>query len=100
MSAGGIQQKLQYIHSLKNDVTIAPHSLVPTILLECHDSKGNQGTIHMFDAIRRSYWWPKLGQDIVKYICMCSMWVKHLPYMARYPQQQLEYQWQCSQWIP
>ena len=45
--------------------------IIPTILHEFHDSEGHQGTIFMFEAIRRSYWWPKLWQDIVKYIGQC-----------------------------
>ena len=60
MSASGILKKHQYIHGLQHDVTVAPCSSVPTILHEFHDSKGHQGNIHMFEAIRRSYWWPKL----------------------------------------
>ena len=75
---------------MKHDTTIAPHSLVPTILHEFPDSKHHQGTIPMFKAIGRSYWWPKLLQDIVKYIGKCGVCAKHLPNMARYPQQHLE----------
>ena len=60
MSASGILQNQQYYHGLKQDVTIAPHSLVPTILHDFHDSKGYQGTIYAYEATRRSYWWPKL----------------------------------------
>ena len=37
-----------------------------------------------------SYWWPKLWQDIVKYIGKCSVCTKHLPNLAKYPQQHLE----------
>ena len=62
MSTNGILQKQQYTHGLKHDITIAPYSLVPTILYELHDSKGHQGTMHPFQALRRSYWWPKLCQ--------------------------------------
>ena len=54
--ASGILQKHQYLHGLKHDVTIAACSLVPTILHQFHDSKGHKGTIHKFEAIRRSYW--------------------------------------------
>ena len=43
----------------------------------------------MFEAIRISYWWPKLWQDIVKYIDKCSLCAKHLSNMAWYPQQHL-----------
>ena len=85
MSVNGILQKQQYIHGLKHDVTIAPQSLIPTTLHEFHDSKGHQGTIHTHDAIRRSFWWPKLWQDIVKYIDKFSVCAKNLPNMARYP---------------
>ena len=56
MSANGILHKQQYIHGLKHDIIIVPHSLVPTILHEFHDSKGHQGVIHMFEEIRNSYW--------------------------------------------
>ena len=91
MSANGILQKQQYFYGLKHDVTIAPHSLVPTILHEFHDSKGFQGTIYTFEVIR-SYWWPKLWQDIVKYIGKCGVCTKHLSNMARYPQKYLEVQ--------
>ena len=40
MFASGILQNQQYINCLKHDVTIAPNSLVPTILCEFHDPKG------------------------------------------------------------
>ena len=90
MSASCILQKQQCIYGFKHDVTIAPHSLVPTILHEFHDSKGHQGTICMFEAILRLYWWPKLWQDIVKYVSKCGICAKHLANMARYPQQHLE----------
>ena len=56
MSTSGILQKHQYVHSLQHDVTVAPHSLVPTFLHEFHDSKGHQGTSHTFEKSRRSYW--------------------------------------------
>ena len=59
MSANGILKK-QYVHGLKPDITITSCSLVPTILHEFHYSQGHQGTIHMFEAIRNSYWWPNL----------------------------------------
>ena len=51
MSANGILKR-QYVHGLRHDVTIAPHSPVPTILHEYHKSKGHQRTIHTFEAIR------------------------------------------------
>ena len=60
MSLNGILQRQQYMYSLKHDVTMAPCSLVSTILHEFHDSEDHQGTIHTFEAIKRSYWWPKL----------------------------------------
>ena len=43
----------------------------------------------MFEA-KRSYWWPKLWQDIVKYKGNHSLCAKYLPNMARYQQQHLE----------
>ena len=89
MSESAILQKHQYVHALQYDITIAPCSLVPTILHEFHDSKVYQWTFPTFDAIR-SYWWPKLWQDIVKYIGQCNICAKHLQNMARYPQQHLE----------
>ena len=55
-----------------------------------YDSKGNQGTIHSFEAIRWSYWRPKLQQDIVSYVGKCTICTKHMPNMAKYPQQHLE----------
>ena len=58
MSVNGILQKQQYIHGLKHNVTIAPHSLVPTFLHEFQDYKGIQGTLQTFETIRRSYWEP------------------------------------------
>ena len=51
MSVNGILQKQQYIHASKHDVTIAPCSLLPTIIHEFNVSKGHQGTIHTFEAI-------------------------------------------------
>ena len=59
-SASGILQKQQCIHGLQHDVITVPHSLVPNILDELHDSNGHQGNICIFEPIRRSYWWPKL----------------------------------------
>ena len=89
MSASGILQKQQYIHGSQHYISIAPHSLVPTILYEFHDSKGHQETICTFEGIGGSYWWPRLQQDIVKYIGKCTICAKHLSNMARYPQQHL-----------
>ena len=57
MSANGILQKQQYVHVLKHDITMALHSLVPTILHEFHDSENHQGPIHTYEAIR-SFWCP------------------------------------------
>ena len=54
-SPDGLLQKQQYVHGLKYDVTVAPHSIVPIILYEFHNSKRHQGTIHTFQAIR-FYW--------------------------------------------
>ena len=65
ISANGLLQKQQYVHGLKHDVTIALCSIVPLILYEFSNFKGYQGTINMFEAIARSYWWPKLCQDVV-----------------------------------
>ena len=90
MSTSGILNKHQYIQGLECDVTIAPHSLVPTILHEFYYSKGHQGTIHTFEALRRSYWWPKVCKDIVNYIVKCSVCTRYLPNMVRHPQQHLE----------
>ena len=75
--------KQQYVLGLKHDITIVPHSVIPTTLHEFHDSKGYQGTICTFEAIRRSYWWPNLWQDIVKYIGKCSVCAEDLPSMVR-----------------
>ena len=77
MSANGILQKQEYIPGLKYDITTAPQSIIPTILYEFHDSKGHQGTIHTFEATRRSYWWPGLWQDIIKYIGKCNVCAKN-----------------------
>ena len=60
MSAGGILQKHHHVQGLQHDITVAPHSLLPTILHEFHDTNAHQGTICTFEAIRRSYWQPKL----------------------------------------
>ena len=56
ISADSTLQKQQCIHGLKHDVTIAPCSIVPIVLHEFHNCKGHQGIIHMFQAIRSSYW--------------------------------------------
>ena len=83
-------RKQQYVPGLNYAVTRALHSVAPVILHELLNSKGQQGTIHTFDAIRRFYWWPKLCQDIVKHINKCYTCAKNLPNMAKYPQQHLE----------
>ena len=90
MSTSGIPQKHKYIHGLQHVINIAPCSLVPTILHKFYDSKGHQITIFTSEAVQRSYWWPKLWQDIVEYVGKCSVCAKHLPYKAKYPQQHLE----------
>ena len=82
--------KTAIVHGLKHDSTIGPCLLVTTILHEFHDHKGHQGTICMFEVIRMSYWWPKPWQNIIKYKDKCSVHAKHLPNMAKYPQQHLE----------
>ena len=51
----------------------APCSQVLAILNEFHSLKGHQWTSCMLVAIRRSYWWPKLWQDIIRYIGNCSV---------------------------
>ena len=89
ISASGILQRQQYVHGSKHDITIALHSLVPVILHEFHNCKGHQGTIYMFKAIRRSYWWP-ICHDVVQYINKCDMCAKTVPNMAKYPQKHLE----------
>ena len=90
LSADGVLQKHQYNHGLQHDITIAPCSLVPTFLHDFYDSKSHQGTIHIFEVIRRSSWRPELWEDNVMYICKCNICFKHLPNMARYQQQHLE----------
>ena len=73
ISTDGLLQKQQYIHGLKHDFVTAPHSIVQTILNDFHNLKGHQGTIHTFEAIRRFYQWPKLHQDIIKYMNKCNI---------------------------
>ena len=90
ISPDGFLQKQQYIHGLKHDIVIALHSIVPTILHEFHNSKGHQETILTFKAIRRFYLWPKLCQDIMKYINKCDICAKNLPNLAKYPQKHQE----------
>ena len=51
ISSDGLLQKQHYVHRLKYDVTIAPHSVVPVILYEFHNSKGHQCTIHTFETM-------------------------------------------------
>ena len=65
ISAGSILQKQHYVHGLKHDITIAPGPIVPINLSEFHNCKGHQGIIHTFEAIRRSYSWSKLCQDVL-----------------------------------
>ena len=46
----------------------------------------------MFEVIRRSYWWPKLQQDIVKYIgksSVCANMVWHPQQHLQIPQMQM-----------
>ena len=52
MSANGILQKQQCVYGLKHDITIVPHSLVPTILHEFLVSKDHHGNIGTFEAVR------------------------------------------------
>ena len=62
------------MHGLKHDIIIVPHSSIPVILHEFHNSKGHQGTIHKFEAIKRFFWWPKVCQDIMKILtCVTSV---------------------------
>ena len=82
MFADGILQKQQYVHGWKHDITLVPYSLIKS-------SKGHQGTIHIFEEIRRYYWWPKLWQKIVKYIGKYGICAKHFPNITKYPQQHL-----------
>ena len=84
--ADGILQKQQFIHGLKHDITIALNSIVPIIYHKFHNCKGHQGTIHIFKAIRKSYWFPKLHQDAVIYINKSNIYGKNLHNMAKYPQ--------------
>ena len=50
--------------------------LTHIIVVEFHSSKGHQGTICPFETIWRNYWWPKLCQDIVKFITHCPLCIK------------------------
>ena len=56
ISTAGLLQQQQYIYGLKHDVVVAPCTVIPTILHEFNNLKGNQGTICTFKAIRRFYW--------------------------------------------
>ena len=60
ISADSLLLKQQYIYVLRHDGIIAPHSVVPIILHEFHNSKGHQGTICTFETIGKFYWWPTL----------------------------------------
>ena len=70
------KKKQKYLYGLKYDSTVTPGSLIPIILHEFHDSNGHQGMIHIFEAMRRIYWWPKLCKDIVKHINRCNICAK------------------------
>ena len=91
ISTDGLLQK-QYIHWLQPGIVLAPYSIISKICHEFQNSKGHQGTICTFRAIRRFYWWPKLYQDI-KYINKYDICAKHLPNMAKYLQKHLEIPW-------
>ena len=65
-----------HVYILKHAITIAPSSLIPTILHDFDDPKGNEETIHTFEAMKRYYWLPKLWQYIVKFIGKCSVCAK------------------------
>ena len=84
ISTAGLLQKLWYIHGSKHDVNIAPCFFIPLILHEFHNSKGHQGIIHLFKAIRFCCW-PKLHQNIMEHIKKCDIYVKNLLNMDKYP---------------
>ena len=86
-SANVLLQKQQYTHGLKHDVIIVPNSVILLSIHEFYNSKSHQGT---FEAKRKFYWWPKLHQDIEKYINKCDILAKNLPNMVTYPQKHLE----------
>ena len=48
ISPDGPLQKHHHVHGLKDNVTVALHSVIPVILHEVHNSKGHQGAIHTF----------------------------------------------------
>ena len=46
--------------------------------------------MYTFEAILRHYWWPKLHQDLVKFIADCPLCTKNLPDMIKYAHFHLE----------
>jgi hypothetical protein len=70
-----IKDDVLYYRHAKQDrnVVVVPQSLQQAILHECHDSPmaAHLGIAKTFERIRRSYWWPQMRKDIVKYVRTC-----------------------------
>ena len=90
LEKNGMLCKSVLIHSLPHDVTVIPKQLTHIIVVEFHSSKGHQGTICTFEAIWRKYRWPKLCQDICKFIADCLLWNNNHPDMTKYAHLHLE----------
>jgi hypothetical protein len=70
-----LKDEVLYYRHAKQDrnVIVVPQSLQQAILHECHDSPiaAHLGIAKTFERVRRSYWWPQMRKDIVKYVRTC-----------------------------
>ena len=78
------------IHGLLYAVVVIPKQVTHTKVAEFHSVKGHQGTACTFKAIHRKYWWPKVCQDVVKFMTDCPLCAKHCLDMTKYAHIHLE----------
>ena len=54
---------------------IVPLSLVPLVLLACHDSRfaGHQGQTRTLSRVQARFWWPSYRHDVIAWVRQCEL---------------------------
>jgi Integrase zinc binding domain/Integrase core domain len=59
----------------KSPKSIVPLSLVPLVLLACHDSRfaGHQGQTRTLSRVQARFWWPSYRHDVIAWVRQCEL---------------------------
>jgi transposase InsO family protein len=54
---------------------IVPLSLVPLVLIACHDSRfaGHQGQTRTLSRVQARFWWPSYRHDVIAWVRQCEL---------------------------